>query len=441
MQRTPPENGVNRAGRDRHEDWQREPMDAKAQTVEPDRLPRSLVCLGDSGDIATWSNTPYFLFRAASEAGFLTHTMNLVDPAYRARRLAWLLRAPLRLERPGGYQWSRSAVQRMWEQVPAPLRRGEMLSHCQIFPPPPSARAAGVRFSFYCDATLRQLFDAGGAGGIGRRTRREALRQEVECYRSARFFIGMARATVESAVRDCGADPSRAFAVRPGANLDEPAVRAFLADRGPSWRQRGEPDAMFTAAHPARLGFIGRDWKRKGLPRLVGAAEVLHRRGRPVRVTVVGHCPEHLRRHPLVEALGFVSKATDMPRFLKAVDSFALGCLPSHFEPLGISTLEALRLGVPVLGADTGGIPDCVPAGAGFLVPAAATAEDIADAVEHHLFDPDRYAGLVRGAAAESENVTWARTVEQLMRIWTGGAGRAEAGRAGVGRAEVLARC
>jgi glycosyltransferase involved in cell wall biosynthesis len=212
-------------------------------------------------------------------------------------------------------------------------------------------------------------------------------------------------------------DRSRTFVVRPGANLDEESVRVFLARRGPSWRERHRP---FTPEHPARLGFIGRDWERKGLPRLVGAAEILHHRGRPIRVTVIGHCPEHLQRHPQVEALGLLSKSTEMPRFLEAVDRFALGCLPSYYEPLGISTLEALRLGVPVLGADVGGIPDCVPPGAGFLVPVDATAEDIADAVEHHVLDPDRYAGLVRGAVAESENVTWEKTVEKLARVWAG---------------------
>lgn len=389
-------------------------MDGTADSDEKG-LPRSLACLGDSGDIHTWSNIPYYLFRAAWRVGFLTDTMDLIDPRYKSRRLRWLLRAPLRRERPGGYQWSRLGVRRMWEQAPPHLRRGEILSHFQLFPPPDAARSAGTRFSLYCDATLHQLFAYDGGRGVGRRTRDEALRMEIECHRSARFVIGMARATVESAVRDCGADPAKAFAVRPGANLDEPAVRAFLAARGPSWREQGRP---FTAERPARLGFIGRDWERKGLPRLVGAAEILHRRGRPVRVTVIGHCPEHLRGHPQVESLGLISKATDTPRFLRAIDDFALGCLPSHFEPLGISTLEALRMGVPVLGADTGGIPDCVPPGAGFLVPVTATAEQIADAVESNVFDPDRYAALVRGAVAESENVTWDKAVAQLMRVW-----------------------
>jgi glycosyltransferase involved in cell wall biosynthesis len=378
---------------------------------------RTLACLGDSGDIRAWSNIPYYLFQAASKAGFLTHTADLIDPAYRRRRLLWLLAAPLRLERPAGYQYSRASARRMWERLPVELRHGEILSHFQLFPPLELARAAGVQHSFYVDTTLRPLFDAGESERIGRRTLGDALQREGELYRSARFFIGMARATVESAVRDYGVDPAQAFTVKPGANLDETAVRAFLAARGPSWRERGEP---FSKDRPARLGFIGMDWRRKGLARLVDAAGILARRGRPVMVSVIGNCPEHLRGHPQVEWLGVLSKSSDTAAFLAAVDSFALGCLPSHAEPLGISTLECLRLGVPVMGADVGGIPDCVPQDAGFLVPAAATGETIADEIERRLFAPDRYDQMQKAATREMENVTWDATVRRLKEIWAG---------------------
>ena len=380
--------------------------------------PRTLAILGDTGNIKTWSSTPFHLFQAASRAGFLTHTTDLLDPAYRRHRMLWLAGAACRLERPGGYQYSRASALRMWERLPVNLRRGEILSHFQLFPPLEPARACGIRHSFYVDATLGILFNAGEAARIGRRTIRDALRREGELYRSARFFIGMARATVESAVRDYGVDPARAFAVKPGANLNEAAVRAFLTSRGKSWRERGEP---FTRAQPARLGFIGMDWRRKGLERLVSAAETLARRDRPVTVSVIGNCPEHLRGHPQVEWLGVMSKSRDTAGFLTAVDSFALGCLPSHAEPLGISTLECLRLGVPVMGADVGGIPDCVPRDAGFLVPVDATGETIADAIERSVFVPDRYNELQQAATREMENVTWEATVRRLKEIWARG--------------------
>lgn len=389
----------------------------------PDSLPRSLASQGNAGDINAWSGTSYFFFNAARRIGFLTHALDLTDPTYPRRRLLWHATAPLRLERPGGYQYSRVAMERIWDLVPPDLRRGEIISHYQVFPPLDRAASAGVRHSFYCDATLAQLFGATGTWSqrgdrVGWRTKADALRREGELYRSARFCVAMSRSTAESFVHDYHVDPAKTYVVRPGANLDEGDVVPYLLQRGPSWRERPEP---FSRGNPARLGFIGRDYLRKGLPRLVDAADILHARGRSVLVSVIGHCPEHLRQHPRVEWVGFIHKGQEPRRFLSAVDRFALGCLPSYAEPLGISTLECLRLGIPVMGAAVGGIPDCVPPEGGFLVDGSATAGDIADAIEGHVFDPDRYRGMVTGAVAAASGTTWATTVAQFQTIWEGG--------------------
>jgi len=380
--------------------------------------PRSIVCHGNSGDVNAWSGIAYHLFQAARPSGFLTNTLDLNDPEYRRRRLAWNLLAPLRFERPGGYQYSPGAIEQMWERVPESLRHGEFLSHYQVFPPLRRAQAAGARHSFYPDATLKQLIAEDYLGKqLGRRTLADTLRREGELYHAARFFIAMCRRTADAAVREYGIDPRKVFIVRPGANMLEPQVRAYLAKRGDSWRRQCRP---FTVERPARLGFVGRASERKGLPRLVGAAEILHRRGRSVKVSIVGYCPPHLEAHPLVEQVGFIDKRKDSAKFMEALDQFALGCLPSYSEPLGISTLECLRLGVPVLGADVGGIPDCVPTGAGFLIEKLAKAEQMADAIEFHLFDSDRYVAMVEAAERNMNMVTWEGTVQNLIAVWEG---------------------
>jgi glycosyltransferase involved in cell wall biosynthesis len=160
------------------------------------------------------------------------------------------------------------------------------------------------------------------------------------------------------------------------------------------------------------------DWKRKGLERLVEAAKILHARGRPVRVAIIGDCPQFMRREPVVEWLGVISKATHMREFVTAIDTFALGCLPSFSEPLGISTLECLRLGVPVMGTRVGGIPDCVPEESGFLVDRDASGEDIADAIDARVFDGRAYQEMVRGAVREMDRVSWDGTARRFQQIW-----------------------
>jgi glycosyltransferase involved in cell wall biosynthesis len=382
--------------------------------------PRSIASQGDSGNVNAWSGIPHFLFQAASKTGFLTNTLDLRDPNYSRRKLPWNLLAPLRLEGPGGYQYSRDALEHMWERVPEALRHGEFISHFQLFPPLHRARAAGARHSFYPDATLKQLVNENYIPGpVGRRTLADALDRERELYHAARFFVAMCRRTADAAVREYGLDPRKVFIVRPGANMREADVRAYLRARGESWRRERRP---FTADRAARLGFVGRAFERKGLPRLVAAADILHRRGRAVKVSIIGNYPPDLETHPLVERVGFIDKARDPARFLDAVDNFALGCLPSYVEPLGISTLECLRLGVPVLGADVGGIPDCVPQGSGFLIEKMATPEQMADLIEFHVFDPDRYASMVDAAERNMGLVAWEGTVQNLIRVWKGGA-------------------
>lgn len=380
--------------------------------------------MGNSGDINCWSGTPYFLFQAAQRTGLLTNTLDLRDPNYRRRRGIWNLLAPLRLERPGGYQYSRDAQERMWECVPEALRHGEIISHLQLFPPLRRARAAGAQHSFYIDATLAQLFSEGFlTNTIGRRTWADAIRRERELYHAAKFVVAMSRNAAAIAISQYALDAKKVFVVRPGANINEDDVTSYLNQRGQSWRQR---TSAFTRERPARLGFIGRDFERKGLPRLVAAAEILHQRGRAVKVSIIGNYPPSLQRHPLVELVGFVHKEKQAAMFLEAVDQFALGCLPSYAEPLGISTLECLRLGVPVFGTDVGGIPDCVPPGAGFLVERNATPEQIADAIDFHVFDPARYLTMVEDAERNMSLVTWEDTARHLTQIWDGDAAVAE---------------
>ena len=391
-------------------------MNTSAWLNRPPYPTRALALLGNAADINAWSNIPYYLFQAAEPKGVLTHALDLVDPSYFRHRAVWNALSLLRGERPGFYQYSRVNIRRMWERIPAPLREGEILSHFQVFPPLDLALESGARHSFYCDATLRQLSPGGPNETFGgRRTYADALAREKDLYQAARFFISMARETSRVAMAEYGVPAEKVHTVRPGANLDEATVRRYIQQRGTSWR---EIHPEFEASKPATLGFIGRGWQRKGLMRIVGAAQILKARGKHVRVSIIGDCPEHLIGLPLIEYHGRISKATDLCRFLEIMDTFAMGCLPSYSEPLGIGTLECLRMGIPVMGTRVGGIPDCVPPDGGFLVDPDATDEAIADAFEQNLFDPKRYQTLVQGAHAQMELVTWERTATQLAQIF-----------------------
>lgn len=390
------------------------PNDISGNQEQALDMTRSLACLGNAADIRAWSNIPFHFFQAANPAGFLTHALNLDDPHYRWHRTLWEIRQALEAGNLRGYQSSRECAKRMWRSIPEGLRKGEIISHFQTFPCTEDAAKDGCRFSFYCDATLTQFWE-GTATPFGKRRTAEIIKREGEGYRQAYKVIAMSRCCADSFVCRYGVDAAKVHIVRPGANLNESDVRAFLRKRGRSWR---EGNVDFTRKNPAKLGFIGIDYQRKGLLRLIDAAKILQDRGYPVKVVVIGGCPEEQKKNPLVEYAGRINKRDDLDRFLSVVESFAMGCLPSYSEPLGISTLECLRLGVPVFGTNVGGIPDCIASPYGLMVDGTVDSETIAGVLQENVFDPGRYQTLVKGAVQEMPKTTWMNAVSEFMRIW-----------------------
>src|SRR5205823_5389138 len=87
----------------------------------------------------------------------------------------------------------------------------------------------------------------------------------------------------------------------------------------------------------------------------------------------------------------FVGFQKNVPDWLTAAD---VATVPSHVEPLGNATLEAMAAGLPVVGGAVGGIPEMIADGrTGLLVPpkdpdrlAAALARLIAGPEERRRF-------------------------------------------------------
>ena len=65
-----------------------------------------------------------------------------------------------------------------------------------------------------------------------------------------------------------------------------------------------------------------------------------------------------------------ISEMLPQPEVAAILDAADVFVTPSVYEPLGIVNLEAMAMGLPVVGTDTGGIPDVIVDGeTGFLVP------------------------------------------------------------------------
>jgi glycosyltransferase involved in cell wall biosynthesis len=142
------------------------------------------------------------------------------------------------------------------------------------------------------------------------------------------------------------------------------------------------------------VNFSGQIIKRKGVAELLRAWAILAPRwGEKAVLVIVGDDLEkngdyRRQMESLAGELGiqaqFAGFRKDVARWLCASD-FAV--VPSHVEPLGNATLEAMAMALPVVGASVGGIPEMIVNDeTGLLVP-AKDPERLAQALDRLLED------------------------------------------------------
>jgi len=110
----------------------------------------------------------------------------------------------------------------------------------------------------------------------------------------------------------------------------------------------------------------------------------------------------------------------ESPDIVTWLSAFDIGCLPSLWEGLPNSLLEAMALGLPVVASSVDGIPEVVLNGkTGILVPPASPAA-LAKALKELAEDPTRRAAL--GAAAHAaimEKFTLRRMMDEYQDAYT----------------------
>jgi len=164
-----------------------------------------------------------------------------------------------------------------------------------------------------------------------------------------------------------------------------------------------------------RLVHAGRLSREKSPHLAVAAAVALHRRGVPVRLDVYGAGPhrkelELLAGDAPVVFHGLVTGRAELSRRLAEAD-VALSVCPG--ETFGLSVLEALASGTPVVTADAGGARELVDETCGAW--AAPDPDAIADAVLGLAARP--VTGRRTAARARAEEYPWSRTVEAMLAL------------------------
>jgi N-acetyl-alpha-D-glucosaminyl L-malate synthase BshA len=128
-------------------------------------------------------------------------------------------------------------------------------------------------------------------------------------------------------------------------------------------------------------------------------------RAMPSVLVMVGDGPERVTAEKEAEMLG----VADQAMFLGRIDAIApllagadLFLLPTERESFGLSALEALACGVPVIGARAGGLPEVVRDGVTGFLRDVGDVEGMSAAAVDILSSPEKWQAMSEAAAADA---------------------------------------
>lgn len=188
-----------------------------------------------------------------------------------------------------------------------------------------------------------------------------------------------------------------------------------------------DPDVFTPAKLPHRapdILYAGHLVPAKGVEHLIRALPDVRRAIPNARLILTGDGPDRPRLERLVRELS-LSGAIDFPGavpFTEMPGVFqrcALFCLPTLAEAFGISILQAMACGKPVVASAVGGIPHIVEHGpSGRLVP-PRDPQALADALIALLTDPPAMDVMGRhNRTLVLKHYTWQAVVEQLETLY-----------------------
>jgi len=214
-----------------------------------------------------------------------------------------------------------------------------------------------------------------------------------------KWLIGRMDAVVATSAKAAGYLQRPATVVMHGVDT---AVFTPAADRAALRAELGLPDGVI-------VGCFGRVRPQKGVDLLVGSAIALLPQRPGVSVIFTGRVTgENAGFHAGLVAQIAAAGLADRVRFLGEVpwalvvrhyQTLDLFCAPARWEGFGLTPLEAMACGVPVVAADVGAFDQLIVPEAGSIVPPGDQAA-LTQALEGWLDDPARLAAGGKAARA-----------------------------------------
>lgn len=243
-----------------------------------------------------------------------------------------------------------------------------------------------------------------------------------ERHRAERFLMSSAQRIIafSSHERDAmvdlyGADPRRIFIAPCGVDLslfhpqDRDRARGMLGLNG---------EKVFL--------YVGRLESLKGVELLMRLPAYLDTCEKS-RFLVVGGGPgeqEQIERlHSIArtlnvdEAIDFVGMVdqNDLPLYYSAADACVV---PSYYESFGLTALESMACGTPVVASRVGGLPSVVQHGRTGYLQSWRCPEAFANSLETIASSPSLRQSMSRAARRRAEDMGWERVAETISQVY-----------------------
>ncbi len=264
-----------------------------------------------------------------------------------------------------------------------------------------ASQQSGIPFSF-CGHAF-DIFSTKPAGKASEPVLKEKARLAKAVF--------AANSSVLSRLQGLGTDKAKLFLKRNGVRG---ALRPPLASRGQD---------------PFRVVGLGGLVEKKGFDILIEAVARVSNQGREVELVIYGEGPERALLEQLGQRRGMAVKLPGAYRHSdvdQILDSASVVVLPSRIlrdkDSDGVPTvfLEALRCGVPIIGADVGSVGDIIRDGkTGWLVKSDSV-DDLVRALVECMSDYPRACELCKqGQELLMTDFMAANSADVMVRAWT----------------------
>ncbi|MDF5716699.1 MAG: glycosyltransferase family 1 protein [Rhizonema sp. NSF051] len=234
----------------------------------------------------------------------------------------------------------------------------------------------------------------------------------VKAMKYAAHIVAVSSATAKDTTQILDIEPARISVI---PNAVEAAFQPLPKEQAQSFRQKSgiSPETVC-------LLNVGSNHPRKNLSTILQVLETLQRQGLPIHLWKVGanftdEQKAFIQTHNLENHVSYLGKP-EKSTLVQIYNAADMLIAPSLHEGFGITLLEAMACGLPVITSKVSAMPEVV-GDAGVLVdPTDISA--IADAVCYLQNNPVAYQELANKGLIRAKSFTWEKTAEQIAEIY-----------------------